>query len=142
MPPIDKNHPILLFDGICNYCNGWVNFIIRHDKKKKFRFTALQSDAAKKLLHDYRVSSNEDSVVLIDNDKAYLKSSAALGIMKHLGGLSPFGIGIYILFFLLAIIPPFIRNFFYDIIANNRYKWWGKRDRCMIPNEEAKERFL
>ena len=131
----ENNHPILLFDGVCNYCNRWVNFIIRHDEKKKFRFAALQSETGKKILKQYNISEKEESVVLIYLDKVYLKSSAGLHILYHLGG-------IYSLAFVFIIIPAYIRDFYYDIIARNRYKWWGKRNECMIPTQDVKERFL
>ena len=132
---LSENNPILLFDGVCNYCNRWVNFIIRHDKKKKFRFAALQSEAGKKLLKQYNITEDADSAVLIYLDKIYLKSSAGLHILYHLGG-------IYSLAFIFIIIPAYIRDFYYDIIARNRYKWWGKRNECMIPSQDVKERFL
>ena len=132
--PDEAYSPILLFDGVCNYCNRWVNFVIRHDKKKKFRFAALQSDTGKKLLKHYNISEKEESAVLIYNEKAHIKSTACLHICFHLGGF-------YALPFALIIFPAYIRDFYYDIIARNRYKWWGKRDICMIPTEDAKERF-
>ena len=131
----DALFPILLFDGVCNYCNRWVNFILLHDKRKKFRFAALQSEAGKKLLKQYNVSEKEESVVLIYNDKVYLKSSAGLHIVYHLGGF-------YALGFIFILVPEYIRDFYYDIIARNRYKWWGKRTECIIPTEEVKKRFL
>ena len=131
----ETNHPILLFDGICNYCNKWVNFVIRHDTKKKFLFAPLQSDAGKKLLKQYDIPEDTESAVLIYNDKAYLKSATGLHILYHLGG-------IYSLAFAFIIVPAYVRDFYYDIIARNRYKWWGKKDACMIPDEEVKERFL
>lgn len=132
--------PILLFDGICNYCNKWVNFIIRHDKKKKFLFAALQSETGKKILKQYQLvgiinPDQQESAVLIYNNKTYIKSSTGLHVLYHLGG-------IYSLAFVFIIVPAFIRDFYYDIIARNRYKWWGKRNECMIPAEDVKERFL
>lgn len=134
MPP-EENNPILLFDGICNYCNSWVDFIIRKDKKKKFRFASLQSEAGKKLLRQYDLSDKEESAVLIFNGKAYPKSSAGIHVFYHLG--MP-----YSLLFAFIIFPAYVRDFYYDIIARNRYKWWGKKDSCMIPSPEVKERFL
>ena len=131
----ESNHVILLFDGVCNYCNRWVNFIIRHDKKKKFRFAALQSEVGKKLLKQHNISKEADSVVLIYNEKVYLKSSAGLHILFHIGG-------IYSIPFIFVLLPEYIRDFYYDIIARNRYKWWGKREKCMIPNIDIKDRFL
>ena len=131
----EEIHPILLFDGICNYCNRWVNFVLRHDKKKKFRFSALQSEAGKRLLKKYDISEKEESVVLIYNEKAHIKSTACLHICYHLGRL-------YSLLFCFVIFPAYIRDFYYDIIARNRYKWWGKREVCMMPTDDVKERFL
>ena len=131
----ENSNLILLFDGVCNYCNSWVNFIIRHDNKKKFHFTTLQSETGKKILKQYNISEKEESAILIYLDKVYLKSSAGLHILYHLGG-------IYSLAFVFIIIPAYIRDFYYDIIARNRYKWWGKRNECMIPTEDVKERFL
>jgi predicted DCC family thiol-disulfide oxidoreductase YuxK len=130
-----KHHPVLLFDGFCNYCNSWVEFIIQHDKKKKFKFAALQSDIGKKILKQYNVPQEKESVVLIYNDKTHLKSSAGLHILFHLGG-------IYSIPFIFILLPEYVRDFYYDIIARNRYKWWGKRNECVIPNEDNKERFL
>lgn len=126
---------LLLFDGKCNYCNRWVNFVIKHDKKKNFRFAALQSDAGKKLLSEFKIPEEEDSVVLIVDNNVYLKSSAGLRIMKHIQG-------IYSILYIFIIVPPFIRNFFYNIIARNRYNWWVKREECMMPAEQVKDRFL
>jgi len=131
----ENNHVILLFDGVCNYCNGWVNFIIRHDKKKKFRFATLQSEAGKNLLKQYNVPKKNDSVVLIYNEKVYLKSTAGLHALFHIGG-------IHALAFAFIIFPEYVRDFYYDIIAKNRYKWWGKQNECMIPSKDIKDRFL
>jgi len=131
-----ENNPVILFDGVCNYCNSWVNFYIRHDKKNKLRFAPLQSEKGKELLEKYNFNSSElNSVVLIENNKAYIKSSAGLRPFKYLNGIYPIAIA-------LLIVPAFIRNFFYGIIASNRYKWWGRREVCMIPTEEIKNKFL
>lgn len=127
---------IVLFDGVCNFCNYWVNFAIKRDKKKKLIFTPLQGETAKKLLPQYNINpTSRSSVILIDNGKAFTQSSAAIRICKYLNGG-------WKLFYSLLIIPKFIRNFFYNIIARNRYKWYGKKETCMIPNPELKERFL
>lgn len=131
----EENNPILLFDGICNFCNGWVNFIIRKDKKKKFRFASIQSESGKKLLKQYELPENGETAVLIYNGKAHIKSTAGIHVLYHLGGL-------YSLWFAFIIFPAYVRDFYYDIIAKNRYKWWGKMDSCMIPTQEIKERFL
>lgn len=131
-----KSSPIILFDGVCNFCNYWVNFAIKRDRKKKLRFTPLQGETAKRLLPEYTINPTSlSSVILIDNGMAYTQSSAAIRICKHLNGG-------WKLFYGLIIIPKFVRDFFYNIIARNRYKWFGKKDQCMIPPADWKERFL
>ncbi len=127
--------PIVLFDGICNFCNRWINFIIRKDKKKKFRFATLQSEVGKTLLKQHGIWEKQETVVLIYNGKAQVKSTACFHICYHLGG-------IYALLFALVILPSYVTDFYYDIIARNRYKWWGKMDSCMIPTAAERERFL
>ena len=130
------DQPVILFDGVCNFCNYWVNFAINRDKKKKLRFAPLQGEAAKKLLNQFGLdTSTFSSVILIDNGKAYTQSSAAFRICKYLDGGWKLVYGI-------MVIPKFIRDFFYNIIARNRYKWFGKRKECMVPTPEMIERFL
>jgi len=132
----NKRYHIILFDGVCNLCNSSVNFIIRHDRKNRFKFAALQSDTGIKLVRKYEIDPREtDSIILIQGEKHYIKSSAALRIAKDLSGVYP-------LLFVFMIIPPFIRNWVYDYIAKNRYKWYGKKDSCMIPTKELKDKFL
>ncbi len=127
---------IILFDGVCNLCNSSVNFVIRHDSKNKFKFAALQSDTGNELVQKYEIDPREtDSIILIQGKNHYIKSSAALRIAKDLSGVYP-------LLFVFMIIPPFIRNWVYDYIAKNRYKWYGKMDNCMIPTKELKDKFL
>ncbi len=141
-----KDYSIIFFDGICNFCNSSVNFIIKRDKKNYFKFAFLQSvhaqiffvshDLVPKVhLGNEKTEKKLDSIILYKNNKLYIKSSASLHIARHLKGL-------WKLFFILIIIPPPIRNFLYDIIAKNRYKWFGKRESCMIPDEKVKEKFL
>ena len=133
---MEKIHPIVFFDGVCNFCNYWVNFAIKRDKKSKLRFAAVQGETAAKMLPEHQLSVNAlSTVILIDNGKVYTQSSAALRICKYLDGG-------WKLFYGLMIIPKFIRDFFYNIIARNRYKWYGKKDTCMIPGPEIRERFL
>ena len=128
--------PIVLFDGVCNLCNSAVQFIIRHDKKKVFMFTSLQSDAGQKLLVQYNFPLNElNSFILIENNKAYTRSSGALRVVKKLKGLWPLLYG-------FMIVPKFIRDGVYDWVGRNRYKWFGKQEACMIPTPELKARFL
>jgi len=127
---------ILLFDGVCNLCNSSVNFIIDHDPKGHFKFAALQSEFGQKKLEELGFDQEEfDSLVLLSGDKVYKKSSAALRIARKLSGLYP-------LLYVFIIIPPFIRHGVYNIIAKNRYKWWGKRDSCRMPTPELKARFV
>ncbi len=129
-------HPIILFDGVCNLCNGSVLFIIKRDPQSKFRFASLQSDLGVKLLRQFEFPQGElNSVLLIKDQKLFQKSNAALEIAKHLNGLWP-------MFYMFKIIPAFIRNSMYDWIAGNRYRWFGKKDVCMIPTPELRSRFL
>lgn len=129
-------YKIILFDGVCNLCNSSVNFVIKHDKKNRYRFAALQSDIGKDLVNQFGIDPNEtDSIILIKGQKHYIRSSAALRVAKGLSGGYP-------LFYVFMIIPTFIRNWVYDYIAKNRYKWYGMRESCMIPTEELKSRFL
>jgi predicted DCC family thiol-disulfide oxidoreductase YuxK len=130
-----ENHPVLLFDGVCNFCNRWINFIIRKDKKKKFRFAALQSKAGKQLLKNSELDEAPNSVVLLFKGKVYVKSAAALQVFYHIGG-------VYAMLFAFIIFPTYVRDFYYDIIAKNRYKWWGKKESCMIPTQEIRDRFI
>ncbi len=130
------DHPIILFDGICNLCNGAVQFIIRHDKKKLFVFASLQSEIGQKLLKQYNFPLDEfNSFILIDNDKAFTRSTSALKVVKKLNG-------IFSLLYAFIILPAFIRDGIYNRVAANRYKWFGKKDECMIPTPELKARFL
>jgi predicted DCC family thiol-disulfide oxidoreductase YuxK len=134
LPP---NKKIILFDGICNLCNSAVQFVIQHDKKDVFRFVALQSELGKEILKHIGISpKNIDSIILYEPGIAYYyKSAAALEIAKNLGGFLHFGT-------LFRIIPTGISNQFYDYIARNRYKWYGKKESCMIPTKELKLKFL
>lgn len=128
--------PVILFDGICNFCNGAINFTIKRDKKKQLKFAPLQSEAGQKLLKEYKLPANEfESFVFIENKKALTKSTAALSVCKYLKGAWPLCYG-------LIIIPAFIRNAVYDLIARNRYKWFGSKDACMIPKPDIRARFL
>jgi len=130
-----NNNTIILFDGICNFCNSSVNFIIDRDKKNHFKFSPLQSEFANEFFTKNKIENNFDSIVLIENGKLYKKSTAALKIAKHLNGF-------WKIAYIFIIIPPFIRNFFYDIIAKYRYKWFGRKDACMIPEENVRNKFI
>jgi predicted DCC family thiol-disulfide oxidoreductase YuxK len=129
-------HPIILFDGVCNFCDSAVNFVLKQDKKGIFRFAPLQSEAGQKLLHQYNLSTEDfDSFVLIENGKVYKKSSASLKVMNKLPWYWKEAQ-------ILWIVPGFLRNAIYDFIAANRYKWFGKKEQCMVPTAELKSRFL
>jgi len=133
--PIDKK--IILFDGVCNLCNSAVQFVIQHDKKDFFRFVALQSELGQEILNHIGIDPrNIDSIILYEPGIAYYyKSSAAIQISRNLSGFWHFGT-------VFRIIPTGIRNLFYDYIAKNRYKWYGKKESCMIPTPELKIKFL
>ena len=127
---------IILFDGVCNFCNGSVNFIIERDKTGYFKFAPLQSEAGEKLLQENGVDKAQtDSVILIEDGKVYTHSTAALKIARKLEGkwswLSH-----------LSIVPRFIRDGFYKLFAKYRYKMFGKQEACMLPTPEVRERFL
>lgn len=128
--------PIILFDGVCNLCNGAVQFVIKHDPEKQFSFASLQSDAGMQLLKDKNLSATDfSSFILIENGELYSKSTAALKVAKRLSGAVKI-LGIFI------VIPAVIRDAVYNFIARNRYKWFGKKDACMIPTPELQSRFL
>ena len=131
-----KNDSIILFDGVCNLCNSSVNFIIDRDKKKLFRFTSLQSETGKSLLRKFgNDTDNLDSVVLITDGKLYKKSSAALKIASMLPAPYPLASA-------FRVIPVFVRDKIYDYIASNRYKWFGEKDSCRMPDADLRSRFL
>lgn len=126
---------LVLFDGVCNLCNGAVLFIIKRDKKKKFLFASLQSPIAKQKLADRNSSSNLETIVLLSGNSCYQRSDAALEIARQLSGLWP---ALYV----FKIVPRFIRDAVYDWIAHNRYRFFGKKDACMIPTPDLKSRFI
>ena len=130
------NHqPIILFDGVCNYCNALINFVIRQDKRQVFRFATMQSPAGRALLQQYGLPEDLDSFVLVDNGKALLRSTAALEVMAKLPWYWS-----WMRFF--RVVPRPVRDRAYDLVAKNRYKWFGKREACMVPSAEVRARFL
>lgn len=133
--PVDKK--IILFDGICNLCDASVQFIYKHDKKDIFRFVAIQSELGQKIIKHIGVDTSKiDSIILYEPGLSYsYKAEAALTIAKNLSG-------IYSLLGYLNFIPNSIKNIVYDYIAKNRYKWYGKKDACMLPTPELKAKFL
>lgn len=127
---------IVLFDGVCNFCNHSIQFIIKRDKKSYFKFGALQSEEGKALLEQHGLSPEIlDTIVLIEHGKAYTYSTAPLRITRKLAWLWP-------LFYGFILIPSFIRDPIYRWISRNRYKWFGKQESCMMPTPEIRSRFL
>lgn len=137
MIDIPKNKKIILFDGVCNLCNDSVLKVIKYDKKNTFLFTALQSKTGKEIINHLKIDTTKiDSIILYEPGVSYdVKSTAALNVMKNFGGF-------WILTQFAMIFPETIRNIVYDFIAKNRYKWFGKKECCMIPTTELKAKFL
>ncbi|MCK0158198.1 thiol-disulfide oxidoreductase DCC family protein [Cellulophaga sp. F20128] len=134
---MEKDKKIILFDGVCNLCDNAVQFIIKHDKKDSFRFATLQGDTGQKFISDRNIDTTQvDSIILIEPGVAYYtKAEAALKIGKHFGG-------IWQLLWIFEQLPSSFNDFIYDYIAKNRYKWYGKKEACMIPTPELKAKFL
>nr|WP_320120489.1 thiol-disulfide oxidoreductase DCC family protein [uncultured Marinifilum sp.] len=132
---ISNSNPIVLFDGVCNFCNTTVRFVLAYNRAENIRFSPLQSDFAKQLLAQHNLSSDDiDTVVFVQDNKAYTKSSAAFQIARHL--IYPWKTLYY-----LKHTPKNITNWIYDLIARNRYSWFGKKNQCMVPKPEWRERF-
>lgn len=130
------NKPVIVFDGLCNLCNSAVQFVIKHDKKKQFHFASLQGEYGRKVLAGLPESfSSLKTFILIENGKVYTRSTAALRVARKLAIPVNWLYG-------FMIIPAFIRNAVYNFISKNRYKWFGKKDACMLPTPELKNRFL
>ena len=134
---LPKHKQLILFDGICNLCNASVLYVIKHDKANRFMFAPLQSEVGRQIIQKFNVDPTKtDSILLYSEEKGLtVKSTAALHIAKHLS----FPRSLMTVFF---IVPTFIRNWVYDFVAKNRYKWYGKKDACMIPTPELKAKFL
>jgi predicted DCC family thiol-disulfide oxidoreductase YuxK len=126
---------IVLFDGECHFCDSSVQFIIKHDPTELFYFAPLKSEMGKELLLKYDVSPEINSIVLIEHEKAYVKSTAALRICRQLRG-------IWKCFYAFTLVPISVRDFAYDLIAKNRYKWFGKKESCKLPSPNIRKRFL
>jgi predicted DCC family thiol-disulfide oxidoreductase YuxK len=126
----------VLFDGVCNLCNGFVRFVIARDPARRFQFASLQSDTAGRLIREAGgAGAPTDSIVLIEEARVYVRSTAALRIAKRLG--LPWSLA-----FGLVIVPRPLRDWGYDLVARSRYRWFGKRDVCMTPTAETSDRFL
>lgn len=134
--PPELPYKIILFDGVCNFCNYWVNFVLDRDNKNIFKFTSLQSEKGQELLDIYNLPKNDfDSFILISKDNVFNKSTAVFEIVRNLN--CP-----YKIFLPLKLLPTFVTDFVYDLVAKNRYKLFGKRAICRIPTEEEKSKFL
>jgi len=132
--PDDK--AVILFDGVCNLCSGFVQFVLPRDTEEKYRFASLQSDVGQALLREHGLPTDElESVVLIEDGNSYVKSTAVIRIAADLGGpyrlLSPF-----------RYLPRALRDRVYDFVADHRYGWFGKKDRCLMPSGDVQSRFL
>jgi len=135
-PTRTEDHAVVLFDGVCNLCNGAVNFVIDRDPDAYFRFAPLQSDIGERLLEKGEVSGAAlNSIVLVEDGEVYDRSTAALRIARHLTGPWP-------LLYAFIVVPRLLRDAVYDWIAANRYRWFGRRDQCRVPTPELKARFL
>ena len=125
---MNNNKSIILFDGICNLCNGFVDFILKHEGENKFDCIPIQSEKGSNLLNEYNIDSRLKTVIYIKGDKVFKESTAALRIIRMLKGLWP-------ILYVLIVFPPFIRDGVYRWVARNRYKWFGKRESCRLPEE-------
>ena len=131
-------HPnrLVLFDGVCNFCNFWIQFALKHDKKGKLKFGSLQGTTAQQILPQYNIDPAViTSVIFIENCIAYRESTAALKVCKHLDGG-------WKLLYVFIVIPAFLRDGIYNWIGKNRYKWFGKQESCMLPTAEQQARFV
>jgi predicted DCC family thiol-disulfide oxidoreductase YuxK len=131
-----NNEAVLLFDGVCNLCNSSVQFILKHEKNQNLTFAAIQSEAGKRRLAEHNINPIQtNSVILFKSGQVYTQSDAILKITQFLS--FPYSLGK-----ILFVVPKSIRDFFYKKVARNRYRWFGKRDSCMIPTPQLKNRFL
>ena len=127
---------VILFDGVCNLCNGAVNWLIKRDKKNIFKFASLQSAYGKQVIEQNKLTNQYlNTIVLVENNKVYLRSIAVLRVLKHLGG-------VYKLAYIFIVLPVPVLNFFYNIVAKYRYRWFGKTDSCRVPDASLKEKFI
>ena len=131
-----NDHSVILFDGVCNFCNGMVNFVIRQDRKDLFRFAPLQSQAARELLRQHGMNENQsDSFVLLEGNKTYTASTAAIRVCEKLPWYWQW-------LRVFWILPRRFRDGIYHFIARKRYQWFGKKEQCMVPGEKIRGKFL
>jgi predicted DCC family thiol-disulfide oxidoreductase YuxK len=134
--PESLPHPTLLFDGVCKFCHASIQFVIKRDHRHRFRFCPLQSERGQQLAKQYGIeNAGLTSMILIQNNRTYRKSTAALQIARQLSMPWP-------LLYLFIIVPPILRDSIYDFIGRHRYQWFGKFDDCRLPDNETRERFL
>ncbi|MFN2444857.1 MAG: thiol-disulfide oxidoreductase DCC family protein [Vicinamibacterales bacterium] len=126
--------PLIVFDGVCGLCNGWVDFLLRHDRAGVFRFTPFQSEDGQRVLAEHGLLAGE-SVVLVVGGRAWRDSSAILEILRRLGGM-------WSLAYVGVIIPRALRDTLYQFVARRRYRWFGRRQACRIPTPQERKRFL
>ena len=131
-----RHERVIVFDGVCNWCNAWVNFTIDHDPQGKFKFGTLQSQRAQEILQDLQLSpDNFATFLLLERAHVFTKSTAALRIVKHLPGLWP-------LLYLCIVVPRPLRDAVYDFVARHRYEWMGKAETCRVPTANERTRFV
>lgn len=127
---------VVLFDGVCNLCNSSVNWLIDRDRSAQLKFSSLQSSYGQSVLNRYHIHGQQlETIIYLDEDKLYFRSEAILRILKQLGG-------IYALAFAFMLVPRFLRDGVYNLVAKYRYRWFGKRDACRIPEPDLKDRFI
>jgi predicted DCC family thiol-disulfide oxidoreductase YuxK len=133
---LSHQHPIVLFDGVCNFCDATINFLIQKDIQARLRFVPLQEPAGQALLRHLSMDTETfDTFLLLDHGRVYQRSTAGLRVLRYLPGAWPWLYG-------LILIPTFVRDAVYQIIARNRYRWFGRTDACMIPDASVRGRFL
>ncbi len=132
----DEVGPIVLFDGVCNFCEGSVRFVLERDRRAHFRFAALQSEAGRARLRRVGLSADHiEGLVVVDGSRVYTKSGAALRVARGLPGAWP-------LLWIFYAVPAVLRDAVYDAFATRRYRWFGRRDSCLVPSAEVRARFL
>lgn len=133
--PQDGRRPVVLFDGLCNLCNGWVRFVVKRDPSARFRFAPLQSEFAQRAVPDAESLKGLDSIVLLEDGRVFVRSTAVLRILRRLRPPWP-------LLSAFLVVPKALRDAVYDFVARKRYRWFGRRDACMVPSAEVRDRFL
>lgn len=131
-----KYERLILFDGVCNWCNVWVNFVIAHDRHGQFKFGTLQSKLGERILHDLELSTTDyQTFLLLEGGHVYTKSTAALRVLRQLSWWWP-------LYYVGVLVPASLRDVVYDFVARHRYRWMGKATTCRVPTQEERDRFV